>query len=82
MELVGSCRGLILKYCSGIRQERLRKSRKTSIRIAGRRGRESNPEPLEYEAGVLTLNSINQLIFVMVKCGVLFEVRAELLNDI
>jgi hypothetical protein len=28
------------------------------------------------------LNSINQLIFVMVKCGVLFEVRTELLNNI
>jgi hypothetical protein len=25
---------------------------------------------------------INQLIFVMVKCGVLFEVRTELLNNI
>jgi hypothetical protein len=28
----------------------------------------------------ISLNSINQLIFVMVKCGVLFEVRAGLLN--
>jgi hypothetical protein len=28
------------------------------------------------------LNSINQLIFVMVKCGVLFEVRTEFLNII
>jgi hypothetical protein len=28
------------------------------------------------------LNSVNQLIFVMVKCGVLFEVRTELLNVI
>jgi hypothetical protein len=28
------------------------------------------------------LNSINQLIFVMVKCGVLFEVRTEFLNNI
>jgi hypothetical protein len=27
-------------------------------------------------------NSINQLIFVMVKCGVLFEVRTEFLNNI
>jgi hypothetical protein len=25
-------------------------------------------------------NSVNQLIFVMVKCGVLFEVRPEFLN--
>jgi hypothetical protein len=30
----------------------------------------------------LNLNSVNQLIFVMVKCGVLFEVRAEFLNII
>jgi hypothetical protein len=30
----------------------------------------------------LTLNSVNQLIFVMVKCGVLFEVRTEFLNNI
>jgi hypothetical protein len=28
------------------------------------------------------LNNVNQLISVMVKCGVLFEVRAELLNNI
>jgi hypothetical protein len=30
----------------------------------------------------LNLNSVNQLIFVMVKCGVLFEVRTEFLNKI
>jgi hypothetical protein len=30
----------------------------------------------------LNLNSVNQLIFVMVKCGVLFEVRTEFLNNI
>jgi hypothetical protein len=30
----------------------------------------------------LNLNNINQLISVMVKCGVLFEVRAEFLNNI
>jgi hypothetical protein len=28
------------------------------------------------------LNSINQLVFVMVKCGILFEVRALFLNVI
>jgi hypothetical protein len=28
------------------------------------------------------LNRINQLIFVMVKCSVLFEVRTEFLNNI
>jgi hypothetical protein len=28
----------------------------------------------------LSLKNINQLIFVMVKCGVLFEVRTEFLN--
>jgi hypothetical protein len=31
---------------------------------------------------VLTVNSVNQLIFVMVKCGVLFEVRTGFLNNI
>jgi hypothetical protein len=30
----------------------------------------------------LDLNSINQVIFVMLKCGVLFEVRTEFLNSI
>jgi hypothetical protein len=31
---------------------------------------------------IISLNNINQLIFVMVKCGVLFEVRTEFLNNI
>jgi hypothetical protein len=31
---------------------------------------------------MISLISINQLIFVMVKCGVLFEVRTKLLNNI
>jgi hypothetical protein len=31
---------------------------------------------------IISLNGVNQLIFVMVKCGVLFEVRTELLNNI
>jgi hypothetical protein len=31
---------------------------------------------------ILKLNSVNQLIFVMVKCGVLFQVRTEFLNNI
>jgi hypothetical protein len=31
---------------------------------------------------VLNLNSVNQLIFVMVKCGVLFVVRTEFLTNI
>jgi hypothetical protein len=30
----------------------------------------------------ISLNSVNQLIFVMVKYGVLFEVRTEFLNNI
>jgi hypothetical protein len=29
---------------------------------------------------IITLNNINELIFVMVKWGVIFEVRNELLN--
>jgi hypothetical protein len=31
---------------------------------------------------IISLNSVNQLIFVMVKCGVLFEVRTEFLNNV
>jgi hypothetical protein len=31
---------------------------------------------------IISLNGDNQLIFVMVKCGVLFEVRTEFLNII
>jgi hypothetical protein len=31
---------------------------------------------------IISLNSVNQLIFVMVKCDVLFEVRTEFLNII
>jgi hypothetical protein len=31
---------------------------------------------------IIFLNSVNQLTFVMVKCGVLFEVRTEFLNNI
>jgi hypothetical protein len=34
------------------------------------------------EVAIISLNSVNQLIFVMVKCGVLFEVRSEFLNNI
>jgi hypothetical protein len=37
------------------------------------------PEPVPM---LLNLNSVNQLIFVTVKCGVLFEVRTEFLNNI
>jgi hypothetical protein len=29
---------------------------------------------------IISLNSVNQLIFVMMKCGVLFEVRNGFLN--
>jgi hypothetical protein len=31
---------------------------------------------------IISLNTVNQLILVMVKCGVLFEVRTEFLNNI
>jgi hypothetical protein len=31
---------------------------------------------------IISLNSVNELIFVMVKCGVPFEVRTEFLNFI
>jgi hypothetical protein len=42
-DLVGSGRGLILRYYPCIRLEWLRKTRTTSIRIAGSRGREFEP---------------------------------------
>jgi hypothetical protein len=41
-----------------------------------------NTRQFIYTGQSLNLNSINQLIFVMVKCGVLFEVRTEFLNNI
>jgi hypothetical protein len=31
---------------------------------------------------IISLNTVDKLIFVMVKCGVLFEVRTEFLNII
>jgi hypothetical protein len=34
------------------------------------------------ETEIISLNSINQMIFVMVKCGVLFQVRTGFLNII
>jgi hypothetical protein len=34
------------------------------------------------KTAIISLNNINQLIFVMVKCDVLFEVRTEFLNII
>jgi hypothetical protein len=34
------------------------------------------------QTAITSLNNINQLIFVMVKCSVLFEVRTEFLNVI
>jgi hypothetical protein len=37
---------------------------------------------LSVQTVIISLNNINQLIFVMVKCGVLFEVRTEFLNNI
>jgi hypothetical protein len=37
---------------------------------------------LSLQTAIIFLNNINQLIFVMVKCGVLFEARTELLNVI
>jgi hypothetical protein len=52
-DLVGSGRGLILRYYPGIHLEGLRKTTKNSIRMAGLRGRDLDPGPPEYEAGVL-----------------------------
>jgi hypothetical protein len=50
--LVGSGRGLILRHYIGIGLEDLRKTMKTSIRIACRRGGDLNPEPPEYGEGL------------------------------
>jgi hypothetical protein len=52
-DLVGSGHDLILRYSPGIRLEGLRKTTKP-LRIGGRRGRDLNPVPPEYEVGVLT----------------------------
>jgi hypothetical protein len=35
---------------------------------------------LHYFQAIISLNSINKFTFVLVKCCVLFEVRAEFLN--
>jgi hypothetical protein len=35
-----------------------------------------------WKTAIISLNSINQLIFVMVKFGVLFEVWTEFLNNV
>jgi hypothetical protein len=32
-----------------------------------------------FETAIISLNGVNQLIFLMVKCGILFEARTELL---
>jgi hypothetical protein len=37
---------------------------------------------LSHYTAIISLISVNQLIFVMVKCGVLFEVRTESLHSI
>jgi hypothetical protein len=34
------------------------------------------------QTAIISLNGVNQLIFVMVKCGVFFAVRTEFLNII
>jgi hypothetical protein len=34
------------------------------------------------QTAIISLNSVNYLIAVMMKCGVLFEVRTEFLNNI
>jgi hypothetical protein len=53
-DLVWSDHGLILRYNPGLAWRYWGKSRETSARTAGRRGRHLNPGPSEYEAGVLT----------------------------
>jgi hypothetical protein len=53
-DLVGSGRGLSLRYYPCIRLQGLRKTTKTSISITGRRHRKSNPGPPGYEVRALT----------------------------
>jgi hypothetical protein len=53
-DLVGSGCDLIWRYCLGISLEGVRKTKKNSIGTAGRRGRESNPRPPDYDLRVLT----------------------------
>jgi hypothetical protein len=48
-DLVGSGRGLILRYHPRFRLEGLRKTTKSSINITGGRGLEQNPGPPAYE---------------------------------
>jgi hypothetical protein len=52
MNWKGSGRGLILRYYPPIRMVGLKRTTKTSIRVAGRQGRDLNPRPPKYEAGV------------------------------
>jgi hypothetical protein len=34
------------------------------------------------QTAIISLNNINKLMVLMVKCGVLFEVRTEFLNNL
>jgi hypothetical protein len=45
---------LFLRYYPSIHLEVLRKTKKTSVRVAGHRGQDLNQVPPEYRAGVLT----------------------------
>jgi hypothetical protein len=45
---------LFLRYYPSIHLEVLRKTKKTSVRVAGHRGQDLNQRPPEYRAGVLT----------------------------
>jgi hypothetical protein len=56
-DLVGNGHCLILRHYPSIRLEGLRKTMKTSTRIAGCWGQQLNLGPLEYEVGVLTTRS-------------------------
>jgi hypothetical protein len=52
--LEGSCRSLILSNYHGIRLERLRKTMKNFCQDGRSPGRDLNPAPPEYGAGVIT----------------------------
>jgi hypothetical protein len=65
--LEGSGRGLILRYypIPELSMGDWEKSRKPSVRIAGRRGRDFNPTPSEYEAGVSTTRLRPSVVFAL-----------------
>jgi hypothetical protein len=79
----------VTRYCHALNADRntwsfTKHHRSSGWHLAIGKSKQSDPIQLlpPRTGGFLNLNSVNQLIFVMVKCGVLFEVRTEFLNNI